>query len=174
MDWANSGESCVDKALRLAGYQTEDLNLCFIAAVGCITLMSKQSSSINKSMNSSDPRGRSPHFPSFLCLCSPLWLRDPWSLPICKKSEIIFFFFFFRRQCEPGCRNFQGRGLTTPESLKHLVRVLCLCYILTATVGRNLFCLDHCDTVSSSHKSKLGQELDKEWNIWTNVCPATS
>lgn len=47
-------------------------------------------------------------------------------------------------------------------------------FILTATVGRDLFCLDQSDTVSSSRRSKRSQELDKEWNIWTNVCPATS
>lgn len=46
-------------------------------------------------------------------------------------------------------------------------------FILTAAVGRNLFCLDERATVSSSHGDRRSQELDKEWNIWTNVCPAS-
>lgn len=46
--------------------------------------------------------------------------------------------------------------------------------ILRATVGRNLFCLDQSDTVSSSNRNRRSQDLDKEWNVPTDVCPATS
>lgn len=38
-------------------------------------------------------------------------------------------------------------------------------FALTETVGRNLFCLDQCDIVSSSRWGKHSQELDREWNI---------
>lgn len=65
-----------------------------------------------------------------------------------------------------------ARSWTTTESLESESSVFM--FILTATVGRDLFCLDQSDTVSSSRRSKRSQELDKEWNIWTNVCPATS
>lgn len=72
--WAHSGESHIDKAVRQASYQTEDLNLRFIGTLGCIIRMSKQSSRKNKSVNSSSPK----HgvilntTPFSLCLYSPL------------------------------------------------------------------------------------------------------
>lgn len=47
-------------------------------------------------------------------------------------------------------------------------------FIVTATVGRNLFCLDQSDTVSSSHRNRRSRDLDKEWNVPTDVRPATS
>lgn len=47
-------------------------------------------------------------------------------------------------------------------------------FIVTATVGRNLFCLDQSDTGSSSHRNRHSRDLDKEWNVPTDVPPATS
>lgn len=47
-------------------------------------------------------------------------------------------------------------------------------FIATATVGRNLFCLDQSDTGSSSHRNRRSRDLDKEWNVPTDVRPATS
>lgn len=52
-------------------------------------------------------------------------LRNPWPLSTCHK-KIRNHGTFWRTEREPGCRNVH-RGCATLESLRHPVRVLCLC-----------------------------------------------
>lgn len=141
----------------------------------CCRVTSHWCKNMTKSMNSSDPSGRSPHFPFsllFTFTSATPWLRDPWPLLICQKSGIIACFrggSVNRRSQEPPEERLDNDGKFKASSESSVFM-----FVLTATVGRNLFCLDQCDTLSSSHRSRCSHELDKEWNISTNVCPATS
>lgn len=149
----------------------KDLNLSFIAPVGYIILMSKQASSMNKYEQLWSQRSPSafPLLPLFMFTSASLRRGDPWPLPICQKSEIIACF-------RAGSVN-QVAGISrvkAGQKFEASSESSVFMFILTATVGRNLFCLDQCDTVLSSDRSQRGQELDKERKMWTNVCPATS
>lgn len=133
--------------------------------------MSKQSSSTSESLNSSTPKQGSPSaFPPspfvYIHLCDSE-TRD-LLLPVCQNSGFIAC--FRRRPCLNQVTGiFQGRGRPDDTGkFQAPSESPVFMFILTATVGRNLFCLDPCDTVSSSHRSKRSQELDKEWNIWTS------
>lgn len=53
-----------------------------------------------------------------------------------------------------GRRDFHGRRPVNAGKFEASSESSVFMFILTATVGRNLFCLDQCDTVSSSHRRK--------------------
>lgn len=137
----------------------------FYCFSGYIIMMSKQASRM--CMNNFNPTGRTPHFPFSLCLCSPLPLRDLKThdlYPSAKSQNLVW----------PRSQEFPKERLDRAGKFEASDESSVFMFILTATVGRNLFCLDQGDTLSSSHRCRRSQELDKEWNIWTNVCPATS
>lgn len=68
----------------------------------------------------------------------------------------------------------QAHGLNDAGKSESLAPTSEFMVVLTATEGRNLFCLDPSDTVSSSHRNRRGQGLDKEWNVPIDACPAAS
>lgn len=122
-------------------------------------------------MKTLDPRGRTPHFltfPNFVHLCA-LKTHDLYTSAKSLKSWHVFENLTWTRSQEFPTQRLHNAGKCEASDESSMFS-----FIVAVTVGRNLFCLDQCDTLSSSHWRRRSQELDKEWNIWTNVCLASS
>lgn len=127
-------------------------------------------------MKTLDPRGRTPHSPlsHISTCCPPLLLCALKTHDLYASAKSLKLWHVFENWAWTRSQEFPKQRMNSAGKCEASDESSMFSFIVAATVGRNLFCLDQCDTLSSSHWSRCSQELDKEWNIRTNVCLASS